>query len=194
MISIILPYHDTEKSAFFLKRAIDSVMKQTYQDYEIVLTKAGKMAENTNAGIRKSKGEIIKILFMDDYLYHENVLQEIVDAFDESDKQWLATGCIHDNGELFNPHFPVWSDDIAKGVNTIGSPSVVAFKGKEYFDENLSWTLDCDLYVQMKKKYGEPILLNSIGTVIGIGDHQTTNVLTDQQKGEEVNYLIKKYA
>ena len=68
MISIVIPYHDMHNGAFFLKRAIDSIMIQNYKDYEIILVKEGRMAENTNAGIKKAKGNIIKILFMDDYL------------------------------------------------------------------------------------------------------------------------------
>lgn len=192
-ISIVIPFHWMDNWRFFLIRALESIEKQSLKDYEVILTKAGSMPVNSNRAIQSAKGDIIKILFMDDYLYQENALQEIADAFDGSDKKWLATGCIHDNGELFNPHFPTWSEDIVKGVNTIGSPSVVAMKVKEYFDENLSWTLDCDLYVRLKQKYGDPILLNTIGTVMGIGAHQTTNILTDEQKQREVNYLIQKY-
>ena len=73
MISICIPYYPQMKNAdFFMKRCLDSIEKQTYKDYEIVITDQGKMAENTNTAIKQAKGEIIKILFMDDYLKDEN--------------------------------------------------------------------------------------------------------------------------
>ena len=57
MISVVIPYHDMDNGAFFLKRAIDSVMSQSYKNYELVLTKEGDMPVNGNAGIKKAKGE-----------------------------------------------------------------------------------------------------------------------------------------
>src|ERR1700740_3538057 len=111
MISIAIPVHNMDKKDFFLKRCLDSIRMQTYQDYEIVITEHGKMAENTNEAIKRSKGDLIKILYMDDYLAHKDSLQRIVDAFKGN---WLATGCIHDSNhgsELFNPHYPTYNDD-----------------------------------------------------------------------------------
>ena len=64
-LSICIPYHDTPKMAFFLSRLLKSVDAQSFTDYEIVLTKEGLMAENTNAAIKKAKGEIVKILYAD---------------------------------------------------------------------------------------------------------------------------------
>lgn len=193
MISVVIPYHDMENGAYFLKRAIDSVMKQTYKDYEIVLVKNGLMAENTNSGIKRAKGEIVKILFMDDYLAHEYALRDIVDAFKGG---WIVTGCVHDSGgSLFNEHMPKWTPTIKNGVNTIGSPSVLAFENKEplLFDEKLSWTLDCDLYERLYTKYGEPTIINNVNVVIGLHSGQTTHALSDEQKQEEFLYINKKH-
>lgn len=192
MISIVLPIHDMSNGAFFLKRAIDSIMVQTYKDYEIVITKEGKMARNTNAGIKKAKGEIVKILFMDDYLAHPNALKEIVDSFKGG---WLVTGCEHDDGvNLGKPHLPTWNDEIKTGKNTIGSPSVLAFENRnpELFDDNLSWMLDVDLYTRLFTRYGKPAILNNINVVIGLHSGQTTHLLSDSDKLLEVNYVINK--
>lgn len=193
MISCVIPYHDMENGAFFLKRCIDSIMTQTYTDYEIVLTKVGKMAENTNSGIKKAKGDIIKILFVDDYLATPFYLERLAYFFKGG---WMVSECWHDNGQAMNlnPHYPVWSDDIKKGINTIGSPSVLAFENKNplLFDENLSFTLDCDLYQRLYERYGEPSILNSM-VAIGIHSGQTTNILTDKQKQEEFLYIQNKY-
>jgi len=89
--SIVIPIHDMKGGADYLWRSINTIIGQTFKDYEIIITKDGKMAENTNSGIRKAQGELIKILYLDDCLAHENVLQEISDNFKEED-QWMIVG------------------------------------------------------------------------------------------------------
>lgn len=194
-VSVVIPIHNMPNGAFFLWRAVQSIMKQTFTDYEIVITQAGLMAENTNAGIKKATGEIVKILYMDDYLAHENSLLNIVDAFDK-DTQWLVTGCLHQRGDEtpHSPHYPVYTHDISTGNNQIGSPTVLSLRRESalLFDESLSWVLDCDLYQRYYKLYGEPKILNDLNVVIGLGDHQTTYALSDAQKAQEHNYLMNK--
>lgn len=193
-VSIAVPVHDMENGEQFLQRLLDSLGQQTFRDFEVVITREGKMAENTNAAIKKSKGEIIKILYMDDYLYGPEALQNIVDAFEGG---WLATGCVHtENGkDFYDAHFPTYSDDMATGNNTIGSPSVVAFANDDplLFDETLSWMLDADLYVRLYERYGPPTLLPTLDVAIGIGPHQMTRILTDEQKLHERQYVAKKH-
>ena len=192
-ISVCIPTHDMPNGDFFLKRLTDSLNRQTFRDFEVVITKEGKMASNTNAAIKRAKGELIKILYMDDYLAHENALKTIVDAFKGN---WLVTGCGHDNGDIwYNPHYPKWNDQIYTGLNTIGSPSVLTMKNDDplLFDENLSWLLDCDLYQRLYDKYGQPTILNDINVIIGVGEHQTTRTLSDEIKANEHNYLLNKY-
>ncbi|MBN2522452.1 MAG: glycosyltransferase [Bacteroidales bacterium] len=94
MISVVIP---TYNSAKYIKEAIESVLCQTCQDFEIIVTdndsedntlqitksfsdtriivvkneKNLGMAENWNNGILKSKGEYIKILCSDDVLEYD---------------------------------------------------------------------------------------------------------------------------
>lgn len=194
-ISVVVPIHDMENGEFFLWRLIQSLMTQSFKGYELVITKEGKMAENTNAGIRKARGEIVKILYMDDYFAHKDSLRNIVDSM--GDSRWLVTGCNHDDGNTIGyPHRPTYSQDIHTGNNTIGSPSVLAFRreGCLYFDENLSWLLDCDLYRRYCESYGPPTLCNDINVTIGLGGHQTSNLMPESEKVEEHAYMIKKHS
>lgn len=193
MISICVPYHDISETELFLERLKGSLKKQTYKDWELILTKNGRMAENTNSAISQAKGDIIKILYMDDYLLSPDALQHIADNLQHG---WLASACVHDDGySLSNVHVPKWNDEILKGINEIGSPSVVAFENKDVplMDENLDWVVDCDWYYRMEKRFGKPTLLKDIDIAIGVGIHQTTYKLTDTQKIEEVYYLKNKY-
>ncbi len=185
-ISIAIPIHNMKKKDYFLKRCLDSVRMQSFQDFEIVITDEGKMAENTNAAIKECVGDLIKILYMDDYFAHKDALKDIVDKFNG---KWMITGTDT------NPH-PYWTDDIETGNNKLGSPSALTIKNglHMYFDERMSWLLDCDFYKRMQKKYGEPTILNDINVNIGIHDGQMTNILTDEEKINEYKYMQKKYA
>lgn len=187
-ISIVIPTHDMKNKDFFLERALASIRSQTFQDYEIVITNKGSMPVNTNSGIKQAEGDLIKILFMDDWLAHPKALQNIVDNFEFTD-EWLITGADT------NPH-PYWTDDIHTGNNKLGSPSALTMRKRSamLFDERLSWLLDCDLYRRLYDEYGEPKIIDEIGVNIGIGDHQMTHILTDKEKLLEHKIMNKKYA
>ena len=195
-ISVVIPIHWMKNWQFFLTRCLESIEKQTFTDYEIIITKSGKMAENTNSAIRRASGDIIKILYMDDYLSHPDSLKNIAENFKGG---WLATGCVHDygDGELKGPHLARYEGVLpsSKIVNSIGSPSVIAIENKDplLFDENMTWVLDIDYYQRLLKRYGPPIILDSYDIAIGCGDHQVTNIISEEEKKAEEKYLLQKY-
>lgn len=200
-VSIVVPIHDMKGGDFFLWRLVNSLMEQTYTNYELVITKEGKMAKNTNAGILKATGDLVKILYLDDYFAHKDALKNIVTNFKKSD-EWLVTGCLHQKSEEdyfetpHSPHYPEYTEDIYTGNNRIGSPSVLTFRRESQllFDEKLSWLLDADLYQRFYESYGPPKIVNDLNVVIGVGDHQTTYILSDKEKLSEHEYLNQKYA
>lgn len=169
----------------FLRRCLWSIEKQSFTDYEIVLIKHSTMPVTSNRVIESAKGDIIKILYVDDYFSHGDSLQEIVDNFNGG---WLVTGCVHDPGG--NYHKPSY-EGIPSGQNTIGSPSVLAFENNnpELFNINMSWLLDVHLYRRLYTRYGAPTILDTPNVTIGIGPHQMTHLLTDEQKESEKQYL-----
>ncbi len=188
-LSIAIPFYKGMKNAdFFLNRALDSIKTQSFKDYEVVITEHGAMAENTNFAIKHCKGDLIKILYQDDYLADENSLQVIIDAFKGG---WLVTGCKHDNGMVGNYHEASYSPN----ENTIGSPSVLTIGNKDplMFDENMTWLLDLDYYNRLYERYGEPTIISHANVIIGLHDGQATNILSDEIKINEQNYLNKKH-
>jgi hypothetical protein len=185
MITIAIPYYDKMPNAeFLLNRCLQSIFSQTYTNYNIVITTVGNMAENTNNAIKASTGDLIKVLYMDDYFAHENALQGIVDAFTG---YWLING-VDDN------QYPYWTDNIIDGNNKLGSPSALTIKqGTPLFDEKLNWVLDCDFYRRMYDTYGPPVILDGVHVILGKHEGQTTNVLSDEKKQAEIDYLHEKY-
>ena len=145
------------------------------------------MARNSNEAIKRAHGELIKILYMDDWLYDEDTLQKIVEEFTD-DTNWLITAA---NNNL-NPHY---NKDIHLGVNTLGSPSALTIRNglDVYFDENLTWLLDCLLYKQLFDRFGEPKIMKDIGVGIGIHEGQMTNLIPKERKQWELEYIREKY-
>lgn len=214
-VSIVCPVYNMDHAEQFLKRNLDSIGSQTFKDYEIVISDDSDddylkikfnhypikwvknngnkgMANNTNNAIEHAKGELVKILFQDDYFYNNESLFEIVKSFTAT-CQWLATGCTHtmDGINFFNHHVPYYSES----DNTIGSPSVITFRREitERFDPNFHWTLDLDLYKRLFYKYGKPKIYDKINVVMGIGLHQKTNNLSDERKRLEYQMLKIKH-
>lgn len=176
-----------QDGAFFLWRLVNSLTAQTFKNWELIITKEGKMAENTNAGIKRATGDLIKILYLDDYFTTQFSLEAMVDQFFG---EWGIVGA-HNNIE------PQYTADIQTGNNKLGSPSALIFKNKFkanlLFDESLSWLLDCDLYKRMYDAYGPPQIMGGNYVTLGEGPHQMTHILTDIQKISEYNYMNKKY-
>jgi hypothetical protein len=185
-LSIVIPIHDMIGGAEFLWNSINILMEQSFQDFEIVITKAGLMAENTNEGIKRAKGELIKILYLDDVLAYKDALKDIVEAMEGH--QWLITAA--DNNLI-----PYYTDDIETGNNRLGSPSALTIRNDNplLFDEKMSYLLDCDYYKRMYEKYGEPEILYPVGVNIGLHPGQMTNLLTTNEKNGEFSYMAQKY-
>jgi len=188
-ISICIPFHWMENWQFFLMKCLESIEKQTLTEYEVILIKHSTMPITSNRVIESAQGEIVKVLYMDDWLEDNNYLEEVYKAFLNSKVEWLISAALNNKN-------PVWTDDIETGNNKLGSPSALAFrnvKRKEFFDEHLSWLLDCDLYKRMEKRFGKPSILTDVS--IGIGEHpgQMTHILTEDEKKGELMYLLKKH-
>lgn len=189
-VSIVVPIHNMKDGDKFLWRLVNSLTEQTFKDWELIITKDGKMAENTNAGIKRAHGEYVKVLYLDDYFAHSQALQHMVEAMDYKESEWLITA----TDTNVHPH---WTDNIETGNNKLGSPSALMFRNhfdnNLLFDERMSWLLDCDLYKRMQGKYGYPLLLEDININIGTGDHQMSHILTDEEKLAEHYYIKQKY-
>lgn len=194
-VTIAIPFSWMKDWEKYLSRCLKSIESQTFTDYEILLLKYGKAGETHNELFKRAKGELIKILHVDDYFTDENSLQDIVDNFKESD-YWQASGCWHDDGiNIYHPHLARWSEDIHKGNNTIGAPSVLTFRNDlgVYFDEELVFFVDCDLYRKLHDKYGPPAILDDYPVTIGLHTGQMTHQISDQVKAKEYEIMMKRY-
>lgn len=216
-ISIVTPIYGMDNARYFLERNLKSIYIQNFDDYEIVISDDSDddeladwiktldmpikyirnfgekgMANNSNNAINNASGELIKILYQDDFFYDSRSLENIVKHFTPT-AWWMATGCTHtlDGVNTFNDHKPYYSES----ENNIGSPSVITFRReiKERFDPNFHWTLDLDLYKRLYRKYGKPKIYDPVNVVIGIHLGQKTHLLSDERKALEHQLLKIKF-
>ena len=196
-LSIAIPTFEYKgKGGEFLDFLFRTIEIQTFKDFEVVVSdhskdeklvdvidsfkskfdikyiknknRLGNGPANTNNAIRNCSGEIIKVMFQDDFFYDSQALKKIYDSFDDK-HEWLVCGSNHtkNNGKSFyRKIYPKWNNRIINGVNTISSPSVMAVKKKVFdqikFDESLVMMMDCEIYFHIKKEFGEPIYLHEI--------------------------------
>ena len=164
----------------------------------------GNSSHNTNNAIKYCNGEYIKILFMDDYLYNESAISNIVNQFQSNpDKKWLVHSYIHTKNykDFYNLHHPKFSDNMVF-CNRIGCPSCLTIHSSvtERFDEKLKWFMDSELYSRIRQKYNEPIILhtnaNDKAYMVNLHhENQVTNTSIDnsliQKEKEYINNKMK---
>lgn len=159
----------------------------------------GYVSPNLNTAMSEARGEWIKIVFQDDFLFDENSLQRQFDFISQNENiHWFATRFVHtfDGINFYRDFMPKWSDDIWTGNNTIGGPSVVTIKNNSliYFDEELNWLLDCDWYYKLFQKFGKPSIFPEITVVSRSNPDRLTNRITPEQKKLEFKKLQNIYA
>lgn len=226
-LSIVIPTYEMKGlGRDYLRQSFDVLARQTFRDFDVVISDHsqdgsirdlcteyadvlsisyhrnehdhGNSSANCNNAIRHAQGSLIKILFQDDFLYHDRALEDIISHFDMTKDNWLVTACIHtkDGIHFFKPFHPRYNPRIHLGNNTISSPSVLTIKNAHplFFDERLLWLMDCDYYKRLHDAYGEPRILDSINVVNRVGSHQVTNVqATEDLKYKEFLYMLEKY-
>jgi glycosyltransferase involved in cell wall biosynthesis len=155
------------------------------------------LSSNLNNAIKHAKGEIIKVLCEDDFLFGEAALEITYNNFDFN-KGWLVSSYYHTKESrkvYFKQQIPTWNDKIYL-VNTIGTHSCLSFVNDSplLFDPKLMWYMDCDYYYSLFLRYGEPFILKEPTVVQYLWEGQTTNAfVTKNIEEKERKYLIEKY-
>ena len=226
-LSIAIPCYESHgRGVEFLDFQFYKLKSQTFKDFQVVLSdhsinndiedfckkemgnldikylrnekSRGSSPANTNKAIKNCDGEIIKIIFQDDFLWSKNSLKKTVDFFKDDD-QWLISGCIHtfDDGKTFVGQMkPYYHDLIYLGKNTISSPSVLSIRNSSetiFFDERVDWLMDVDYYKSLHDKFGPPKILNEITVVNRDWGMQMSKKTTHEAKMAEEALVREKY-
>ncbi len=137
-------------------------------------------AANTNYAVKRCTGDIVKIMHQDDFFSATGVLRNISKSFNHGKHLWQVTAFDHlieSNNQICRPMIPKISKGLISGRNTIGAPSVAAFRTESFipFDERMMYMFDCDWYLAMWHNFGKPYVTKALGIRIRIHDGQATN-------------------
>lgn len=169
----------------FLTQLLQTIEKQTYKNVEVIISDhsvnneiekvsknylhlntkyfkndkgKGSSSANINNALNNASGDLIKIMFQDDFFVNSKALEYA--TLLPKNAHWGVCGCVHADEEVsqfYNPMVPYWQKNIKTGVNTIGGPSVCFFRPTHVrFDERLLWYMDTDFYVSLYNEYGTP--------------------------------------
>lgn len=225
-VSVCIPtWEQYGRGMEFLNNNLKKISEQTYKNFEVVISdhstnddieklcesfsnsfelnyfrnenSRGNGPANTNNSIRNAKGEIVKIMFQDDFFYSNLALESIVKKFEEGSVKWLVNGCnhTHDDGKTFsNFMIPYWNDNIPTGTNTISSPSVLSFLNNQsvFFDEDLVMLMDCEMYYQLFKKYGLPTIISETLITNRMHPHQISSMY-NKSVWDEITHVKNKH-
>lgn len=141
MISIIIPVFNVEK---YLKKSLDSIINQTYKNFEIILINDGSTDDSLkicneylkvdsrislinqnnagaaaarNCGIRKATGDYLFFVDSDDYI-NEKCLEFLVEKIDEFDSDYITCDyykCYEDNKSI--EYINLFPNEIKEGFN-----------------------------------------------------------------------------
>jgi glycosyltransferase involved in cell wall biosynthesis len=158
-VSIAIPAYAKDNNGIsYLKDALESIKKQTLEDYEVVISDhspsnilleiceeyskkikivyiknfygKGIPTFNANYCMDYCSGEYIKILHHDDFFVSEYALEKIVSFLDESGKKWLVNGFNHtyDGKNFFNEKLPQYPNHLLVGNNLLGAPTNITIR------------------------------------------------------------------
>jgi glycosyltransferase involved in cell wall biosynthesis len=224
-ISICIPtYEYYGDGVAFLTQLFDSINNQTYRNFNVVISdhsitnvievlcneyrnkfeiiyiknndNLGNGSHNTNNAIKNSDGDIIKIMFQDDFFINNDSLDKIVQSFNNNNCGWAVNGSNRTNDGVIcsGVMTPRWNENILSGVNTISSPSVLSFKKDSncFFDENLVMLMDCEMYYQLYLKYGLPIVISDVLICNRIHKNQISSLYRNDVH-KEISYVRNKH-
>lgn len=228
-VSVCIPVYEANGlGVFFLQKNLSSILSQTYNNLEIVISDHSKNNEienyihnlqndkikylrysdnigwpshNTNNAIKNSTGDYVKLMNMDDYIIGDDTIEIMVSLL-QKDYKWVVSGCKSYNYETnvyYNYVIPRIESDgthLLHGINYIGCPSVGLIPKNEFFDTEVIYMIDCELWYRLFKKYGYPGTLEDYRIVIGTGSHDLTSKLKDKEKEwleQDIDYCTKKY-
>ena len=212
----------------FLVEYFSHLMYQTFKDFDVVISDQSdgdnlkticntfshvlnikyikntsnkkNAANNVNNAVKHATGEIIKLLYMDDFFVDQSALQKIADAFDNNpDGKWFISGFTHSNEdrtEFFDTRRPWYENKYVNGDNTTGNPSNYAVRNNcaLEMDDDLLWIVDGEYFYRSYYYHGDPIKLDDV--LVCFREHGSSafrDPKFQELDAKERQYCIDKY-
>jgi len=212
-ISICIP---TYKNAIYVERLLGSILEQSYKDFEIVITDnspdnavelvAGQMSDrlpiryyrndpptqmaaNFNEGLKKAKGQWVKMMHDDDWFASPVSLARFAEVAMKTRSKFIFSACknIHartgkiEEEMLVGRRKEMLEDDYLSLIylNVIGHPSTVMHYNDPgvLYDTEFKWVVDIEFYLRFMEKYPGFDYIPDFLVNIGIDENQMSGKL-----------------
>ncbi len=159
-------------------------------------------AKNTNSALSMAKSEgYIKLMNQDDFFDSPTALSDMVGVLEDKDGRWLMSMCVHTDSageQRERVHVPTWPGEkgMVEGANTLGCPSIAMFRADTLptCDPNVLLCMDCDMWIQMVRKVGVPLIYRKPDIVIRMWDEQLSRQINYVESLEnDKAYMRQKY-
>lgn len=210
LISICIPAY---KRVDYLKRLLDSIAVQTYRDFEVIVTDDSpneevqqlcrqytdqfalhffknphnlNTPENWNEGVRKARGQWIKIMHDDDWFSTPDSLTQFAQAIRQHPDSTFFFSAYANIYEGTNRRQEMrlksfWNKALEMDPlvliadNVVGPPSVTLYKNNReiWYDRNMKYVVDIDFYVRYLGK-NAPLYIDAPLINVGINAAQVT--------------------
>jgi GT2 family glycosyltransferase len=158
-------------------------------------------ANNVNNAVRHATGDIIKLLYMDDFFVDQDALLKIINAFERTnpDGKWLISGfthCNEDRTQYFDTRRPWYGNKYVNGDNTTGNPSNYAVRNNcaIEMDDDLLWIVDGEYFYRSYYYHGDPIMIDDV--LVCFREHGSSafqDPKFQELDAKERQYCINKY-
>jgi len=226
-ISVCIPAYEMEGHGVdYLEFSLQKLEEQDFRDFEVVISDQStdtrieelcrnwserlnmchvwnrdaprQASANINHALNCANGEILKVLFQDDYLCDPTCLTQVHDGFAETGCDWLlcGSGVVRDGKTIERAIIPLLTDKLHFGKNTVSSPSVMAIHSRcaERFDEKLIWLMDVEFYKRLWDAQGAPRILSDTLVANRLHGHQVSNRVDRKLQAIELDYVWKQHA
>lgn len=183
-VSIIVPVYNASK---VIERCIESIIKQTYEDIEIICINDGSKDDSLNilkklsikdkririidkvnggvssarnAGLNASKGKYIMFVDSDDYLL-DTLVYELVNEIEKNNTDWVISNHIIKDNENIKNNFFVGKDNVMNRIEFIKKFNI--YYSKSIFNQpwnKLYIREKINFYFDESKSLGEDLLFN----------------------------------
>jgi len=229
-ISICCPVYTMSgtRAEKFLVEYLSHLIFQTFKDFEVVISDQSTFdnlrsivdtfdhvlniryvrntsekknaANNVNNAVRHATGDIVKLLYMDDFFVDPFALQKISDAFDNKPEgKWFISGfthCNEDRSQYFDTRLPWYGNKYVNGDNTTGNPSNYAVRRDcaIEMDDDLLWIVDGEYFYRSYYYHGDPIMIDDV--LVCFREHGSSafrDPKFQELDAKERQYCIDKY-
>ena len=184
-----------------LKNICDIFSKVLDIKYVVNTSKIKNAASNVNNAVRHASGEIVKLLYVDDFFVDEKALEKIKNAFDANENlNWLISGFTHSDQQrtkYFRTRIPRYDQKFVNGDNSTGNPSNYSVRRKYAIemDENLLWVVDGEYFYRTFYYHGDPIMIKDV--LVCFREHESSAFKSPELsslEAEERLYCTEKYS